>query len=261
MLNLNKIGRPLCKIEKGRYNNMLVSVTDQFNNKEDEESDELIKEFKRLQIPNESKFQIIPDLTKERQILYVTGPSGSGKSTFTRKYIEELKKKKKDIPIYLFSALKEDESLDSVNPQRIVLDESLIEDPISLEELSDSICIFDDIDVLPDKKIREAVYKLLNWILETGRHTRTYCIVTNHLPTNGRDSRRILNEAHCFVYFPSSASGRIKYFLQEYVGLDKRTITYIKKQNTRWCCIFKHFPQVFVLEHEVGLLNTLNDDD
>ena len=45
---------------------------------------------------------------------------------------------------------------------RIVLDESIVDDPITLHDLADTICIFDDIDVLPDKKIREAVYKILN---------------------------------------------------------------------------------------------------
>ena len=109
--------------------------------------------------------------------------------------------------------------------------------------------------------MRDAVYNSLNQILETGRHTRTYCTVTNHLATNAKDTRRILNETHIFVYFPSSAGGRIKYFLQEYVGLDKKTIKYIKQQNTRWCAIFKNYPQIFLLEREIGLLNTLNDDD
>jgi len=260
MLNLNKVGRPLCRIDKGKYNNMLVSVSEESRG-DAKDDDELMKEFKRLQISNDSKFQIVPDLTKERQILYITGASGSGKSTFTRKYIEELKKKKKDTPIYLFSALKEDESLDSINPQRITIDESLIDDPITLEELSDSVCIFDDIDVIPNKKIREAVYNLLNQILETGRHTRTWCIVTNHLPTNGRETRRILNESHMFIYFPNSANGRIKYFLQEYVGLDKKAIIYIKKQQSRWACIYKHYPQIYLLEREVGLLSELNDDE
>ena len=120
MLNLNKVGRPLCRIDKGKYNNMLVSVSEESRG-DAKDDDELMKEFKRLQISNDSKFQIVPDLTKERQILYITGASGSGKSTFTRKYIEELKKKKKDTPIYLFSALKEDESLDSIKPQRITI--------------------------------------------------------------------------------------------------------------------------------------------
>ena len=36
MLNLNKIGRPLAKIEGGKYSHMIVSVSDQFRNTEDE---------------------------------------------------------------------------------------------------------------------------------------------------------------------------------------------------------------------------------
>ena len=46
----------------------------------------------------------------------------------------------------------DDESLDSVKPLRIQLDESLIEDPIDIKEFADSVVLFDDIDVIPDKK-------------------------------------------------------------------------------------------------------------
>ena len=198
VLNLNKVGRPLCKVEKGKYNGYIVSVSDQQPN-EEEDHEELIKEFKRLKIPNDSRFQHMPDTTREREILYITGCSGSGKSTYTRKFIEQLKKAKKDIPIYLFSALPDDESLDSVKPLRIQLDESLIEDPIDIKEFADSVVLFDDIDVIPDKKIRETVYKIMNMGLEIGRHYKINMVITSHLPTNGRDTRRILNEASSFT--------------------------------------------------------------
>jgi nicotinamide riboside kinase len=260
MLNLNKVGRPLCKVEKGKYNGYIVSVSDQQPN-EEEDNEELIKEFKRLKIPNDSRFQHMPDTTREREILYITGCSGSGKSTYTRKFIEQLKKAKKDIPIYLFSALPDDESLDSVKPLRIQLDESLIEDPIDIKEFADSVVLFDDIDVIPDKKIREAVYKIMNMGLEIGRHYKINMVITNHLPTNGRDTRRILNEASSFTYFPHSANAKIKYFLTEYVGVDKKMITYFKKQNTRAVTIFKNYPMCYLCEREVGLLNAAEDDD
>ena len=61
----------------------------------------------------------------------------------------------------MFSALPDDPSLDSINPKRIELDDSLISDPIKAEDLKDSAVIFDDIDVLNNKKIREEVYCLL----------------------------------------------------------------------------------------------------
>jgi hypothetical protein len=260
MLNLNKVGRPLAKIDGGKYSGHVVSVSDQFlNNNGKEEKDNLIKEFRQLKIANDSKFQHIPDTTKEREILYITGPSGSGKSTYTRKYLEQYKKKFKNRPIYLFSSLPSDESLDKVQPKRIKLDETIHTDPIKVEELQESICIFDDIDVISDKKIREGVYVILNQVLEIGRHYKIHCVVTNHLPTNGKDTRRILNEAHTVTYFPHSAGG-IKYMLEEYVGLDKKQIAYMKRQNSRACTIFKNYPQCYMLEHEIGLLN-LHDDD
>ena len=262
MLNLNKVGRPLCRIEGGKYNGQVVSVSDNLtSSKQGEEADSLIKEFKQLKIANESSFQQVPDTTKEREILYITGPSGSGKSTYTRKFLEQYKKKFKDRPIYLFSSLPSDESLDKIKPKRVRLDASIHTDPIDVEELKDSVCIFDDIDVIADRKIREGVYNILNQVLEIGRHYKITCVVTNHLPTNGKDTRRILNEAHTITYFPHSAGGKIKYMLEEYVGLDKKQIAYMKKRCSRWCTVFKNYPQVFMLQNELGLLNIMDEDE
>jgi len=50
-----------------------------------------------------------------------------------------VKKSKKDIPIYLFSALPDDESLDSIKPLRVQLDDSLLEDPIDIKEFENSV--------------------------------------------------------------------------------------------------------------------------
>ena len=86
MLNLNKVGRPLAKIEGGKYNGMIVSVSDQFASNADG-ARRPIKVFRQLKIANDSKLQHIHDRTKKREILYITGPPGSGKSTYTRKSI------------------------------------------------------------------------------------------------------------------------------------------------------------------------------
>ena len=113
----------------------------------------------------------------------------------------------------------------------------------------------------PTKKIREAVYNILNQILEIRRHFKIHCIVTNHLPTNGKDTRRILNEAHTVTDFPPSASGKTKYLLEEYVGLDRKQIAYMKRQRPRACTIFKNYPQCYLLQNEIGLLDLDHDDE
>jgi hypothetical protein len=77
--------------------------------------------------------------------------------------------------------------------------------------------------------------------------------MTNHLPSNRNDTRRVLNECHIFVYFPRSSS-KVKYVLSEYIGLDKKQISEFKKLNTRWAAILKNYPGIFVSEHKLGLL-------
>ena len=77
----------------------------------------------------------------------------------------------------MFSSLPEDESLDDVKPQRIRLDSSINEERLEVEEFKDSVIIFDDIDVISDKKIRDAVYNILNKVLEIGRHFKITCLL------------------------------------------------------------------------------------
>ena len=253
-LNFNQVGKPVAMIKGGKYDKKLIYINPDLN-------DHDATDFKHLKIANESKFQQVPDTTTERQILYITGPSGSGKSTYTRMFLEEYKRKYKDREIYLFSSLKEDESLDKIKPKRFKIDDSLWKDPLNAEELKESVCIFDDIDVISDKKIKEAVYKIMDSCLEVGRHFSITCVITNHLPTNGLFTRRILNEAHCYIFFPHSAGGKIRYLLQEYLDIDKKMVSYFKNANSRWCCIFKNFPMAYMLEHEIGMLHANEDDD
>jgi hypothetical protein len=52
----------------------------------------------------------------------------------------------------MFSSLQEDKSLDSIKPKRFKLDESLYQDPIKMEDVKGSFIIYDDIDVISDKK-------------------------------------------------------------------------------------------------------------
>lgn len=251
--NLEKQGKILAQIDGGKFNKKVVAITDKKN-------DNVTKEFPHIHIGDVGKFQQIPDPETERQILYIFGASGSGKSTYARNYIEKWLKLNPDGDIYLFSTLKDDDSLDSVNPKRILLDDKLVDDPLDAEMFQDSMVIFDDIDVIKDKPIKEAVYNILNAILETGRHFNTSCISTNHLPSNGADTRRILNECHSITYFPHSGAGsQQKRFLENYAGLDIKEIRKIKKLNTRWATVFKTYPMSVMTEKD--LFTFANEDD
>ncbi|QIG59385.1 putative packaging ATPase [Dishui Lake virophage 6] len=248
-LNVEKIGRPLAVIEgKGYLKGKQIWVATG--------SDKPKEGFPRLELPDEFHFQQIPNTKSEREILYLTGASGSGKSTYIRKYCEQFKKAYPDRPIYLFSSLKEDESLDEIKPKRVKMDEDIYKNPIKPEDLQESLVIFDDQDCIGDKKIRNAVVELANQVLEIGRHFKISACYVSHLPTDKGNTRRILNEAHSIIYFPHSGSLRgQRYLLESYVGLDIKDIQAIKKLDTRWCCIFKNFPQVIMTEKMCWLLS------
>ena len=252
-LNFDKVGRTLAKVEGGKNNNKIISI-----NTDDDEK--IKKSFTKLKITDSGKFIQTPDGDKEREICYITGPSGSGKSTYCANYIKEYKKLYKNNPIYVFSALKDDESLDIIKPKRIKIDEKLITDPLIVDDFVDSLVVFDDIDVISNKNWRKAVYNLLNQILETGRHFKVSCLITNHLPTAGNDSRRILNECHSITYFPHSGNkATLKRLLVEIIGIDKEDMIKIKKLKSRWATIFKNYPQIAMTEKDIWIL--ADEDD
>ena len=78
-------GRPIAKLGK-----KIVNIV----GNQDEIRDNEISVTAKLVVPSSdaSKFQQVPDETRERDILYVTGPSGSGKSTYVVNYLNEYKK-------------------------------------------------------------------------------------------------------------------------------------------------------------------------
>ena len=255
--NFEKIGKVLAMIEGGKLDKKIVSISSG--------EEHAVKEY--IEVPlKDGKFQQIPNSnapkSSRREILYITGPSGSGKSTYTLNYLKQYKKLNKKNEIWLFSALTEDETIDKAKPKRIIIDDRLITEPIPIEDFTDSLVIFDDIDVIKIKEHRNAVYDILNGILETGRHFNISCIITNHLPTAGKDTRRVINEAHSITYFPQAGSaGQMKRLLQDYLGLDSQTLKKIRKMNTRWATVFKNYPMCILTEKLLFSLNPDDDDD
>lgn len=256
--NFEKIGRVFATIDGGKFDGKVVAIAAP-------DGEQATKSYVEIPI-KDGKYQQMPNInapkTSKREILYITGPSGSGKSTYTLNYIKQYKKKYSKSEVWLFSALTEDETIDKCKPKRIMIDDRLISEPLPIEEFKDSLCIFDDIDVIKNKEHRNAVYDLLNAILETGRHFNVSCIITNHLPTAGKDTRRVINECHSVTYFPQSGSaGQMKRLLQDYLGLDRATLKRIRKLNTRWATVFKNFPMCIMTEKLVFTLNPDESDD
>ncbi|MFM7984781.1 MAG: hypothetical protein ACKPKO_36210 [Candidatus Fonsibacter sp.] len=49
--------------------------------------------------------------------------------------------------------------------------------------------------------------------------------------------------------------------MEEYVGFDKKHIAYMKRERSRACTIFKNYPQCYLLQNEIGLLDLDPDEE
>ena len=219
------------------------------------------QDYKQVNLKDKEEFQHIPNINKDFEVLYITGQSGSGKSWYTAQYCLQYKALFPKRPIYLFSSLSDDKgSLDLVKGiKRVKLNQEFINDEnITMDELKESLVIFDDVDNLT-KQLKIKVWILMNSILQTGRHFKTSAIITYHLPSNSHETRLILNECSSITMFPSTMGGKsLKYMLDTYLGLDNKEIKRIKKIKSRWITVFKTYPKVILAQHE-AFIPSLDD--
>ena len=244
-LNFEDIGQPIARIDK-----KVVYLSD----KPVEDGADEIK------TKNGAVLQQIPNKKKERDVLYIFGQSGSGKSYYIQHYLKDYHKMFPKNDIYMFSSLEKDpafDKMDYVKRMKIKGDEFMNAD-LTAKDFENSLCIFDDCDVITLKKVRSKVMTILNNLLETGRHTRCSVVYTSHLSSNGLESRRILNEAHSITLFPANLNGKAsKYFLDNYLGFTKEQIKKIKDIPSRAITVVKSYPQVILYEGGACLMKTL----
>jgi type IV secretory pathway VirB4 component len=254
MFNINKVGKPICKVVGGNDDGEVIYLDTQA----DMNKGKLKKNYFDKLVVDDGKLQMVPDTTSERQCIMIQGASGAGKTTVTNSYIKEYHRCYKKNPIYFFSVLDSDDSLDEKLVKRVNIDDSWITDPLTIDDVKNSLVVMDDVEMIKDKNIKQAIFDFINSILTTGRHTNTSIILTVHYPNN-KYIRNFLNECHCFVYFPMGSGRATHYVLENYIGLDKKDIQKIKKMHSRWCCVFKNYPQCVLLEHNLFTIADMND--
>lgn len=186
---------------------------------------------------------------------YVAGPAGSGKSVMCGKIIEEFKRLRPKERVYIFSDVDEDKALDEKlgeNDLRVILNNEIVTNPITIDDIeTGSLCLFDDVDAIPEKKIKNAINILQNEILRRGRHPPGYneekyeisCINTAHNMTSYLETKIILNESNIICVFPRSTSKHnLSYVLTKYYGLTQEEVNKVIALPTRWAIISRDYP-------------------
>ncbi len=168
--------------------------------------------------------------------IFLCAASGAGKSWLAKLIIENDLKKR---PVVLFSKIADDESLKSLEGQKIngpkdtkidrlikipLLSEEDLLDLPALSDLGDSkngvICMFDDIDAF-HSDIAQYIREYRDSLLECGRHNNITCICTSHLLNNYNKTKIALNEAEVVVLFPNSNRRHSDLFLANRLGVSK----------------------------------------
>lgn len=260
-MNWENQGTPIARVvrpsdennKKKNNNGKILSV--------DSDPDSVMESQKEIKLPKGLRFQAIPNFESARTIPLICGPSGVGKSYYTVQWIKEYRKLYPKRPIYLFSSLTSDPTIDKIKGlKRIKLDNDFMQCQFDVSDFKDMAVIFDDCDCMRNKVIKAKVTGLLDMLLETGRHSGTSVCITAHIATRGPESKRSLNEAHSLTVFPASMGGNsCKYLLEGYFGLDKHQIKKLKRLPSRWVTIFKTCPMVILYETGAYVLNV--DDD
>ena len=207
----------------------------------------------RIMDKKESFFPAIHDWDEDNmnQRIYVTGKSGSGKSYhFIRPYIEHYHKKFPKNDVYLFSSKLEDPALDDLKYlKRVDIDEDILENPVDIRQLKNSLLVFDDIEDFKHKKLTKEILRLLEEVLKNGRSMNIYCVYTHHQPTDYKNTRLQLFESTGIVIFPKSKVGGkhdYDYLLDKYIPLSKVNKNIIKNTDSKFVYITKTNPNIII---------------
>jgi hypothetical protein len=185
---------------------------------------------------------------RQRDVIYISASSGAGKSTWAGQYSRAWQRCIKE-RVVIFSAVGQDPAFEGVDLKRIPFDKLVDEsgdpnDCVQIEDLKDCLVIFDDIDVIANKKLKCWIQALRNRCLEIGRHHNISMICTTHQIMNYQETKILLMEATKVVFFPScGAAAQIKRYLKSYAGLSPNEIKDVFALKSRWVMLSKAAPK------------------
>jgi hypothetical protein len=217
----------------------------------DEENEGLDK----IRINDETYFfPTIPDYETEEQVdrIYVCGESGVGKSSFVREYVIKFLGQYPKATCLLFSSKNEDKQLDDIPAIiRVKIDDDIHINPYTLAEISSNtkptLCIFDDCEDFPNKKINKEIERLRDEVMRNGRSNGIYSIFIHHNPTDYKATRNMIFEANKVVIFPRrSGRGTYNYLLDKKLLISKEHIDMINTLKSTYVIICKQIPKCII---------------
>lgn len=184
--------------------------------------------------------------------IFCAGGTLCGKSFMAGKLAKDYQKTFPKNKVCLFSWVDKDKAYDKIKDlHKIRIDDSILEEPIELDELHDSVCIFDDIQHFSDKHILMELERLQNSSVNAGRHKNIDVIIARQNLLDGHKTKTLLNSCFQVIAYPHSA-GRFQFgeWLRRHMALEKPMIQRILNLPSRWVLINRSTPPYCL--HEKG---------
>ena len=211
--------------------------------------------FKQVKLRRGEKFVVKP---LPWEILYVAGPTGCGKSWWIKSYIVEYMLMFPERRVILLSRHEEDPAYEGLNLTTISLDPRDSEELYSLtvEDLRESLVIFDDCDRLMDKGIVKFVKSLISDTIMNGRKMEVSAIVTTHIVMDGAKTKEIVSQCNKIVVFPGSGTNSgLKRLFEVYLGMSQQEQEHVMRLKGRWVCVDLTAPRYLLSKKEAFMLN------
>lgn len=202
---------------------------------------------------DDGKMVVLPN--KEPERVFVAGASGAGKSFWTAQYIREYQEMFPDRRVYLFSTHEDEKAYKPLEHVAVPLDDAFIENPPQLDQLTNTLVVFDDCDNLQNKKLAKAIDAVNADLVANGRKYNIHVVTLNHVMMNYHKTRAQLVEANRVVFFPGS-SYHDQRFLKVYVGVGAKWQQKILGEKSRWICMDMRQPRSYVTENAVVVIGS-----
>ncbi len=218
------------------------------------------KEIKLLR-PEEEMLQPLPTIPEfsENNVdsLMICGMPGAGKSYYAANWIREfVKLYGDDYKIIILSNQKEDDAYKNIKGAkiyRIPLD-TLVNDPLELDELAGSVVVLDDIEST-DQKTTKYMMSLRNNLIKNyrqhGERKPIYVLSLLHMPTDGHNTKSLIRLCSGYVIFPTPGNNMYERLYKTYLHLNIDQIKMIENLKSRWVYITNNPRLIF---YERGII-------
>lgn len=189
---------------------------------------------------------------------YIAGASGSGKTYLTSIIVKSmLKKYKNDKQVIVFSNTTDEEPL--YKPLKPLIynlnNEEAINDidDIELNNLENTITIFDDIDGNKNNVYKKLI-NLSNNIFVNGRKKHINCIITSHKVAQGIITKFVIQNSQYICLFPLTDKQQFIYYMNAYQNMTKSELKEIIDlvKYSRFALIHIHHPRYIL--HTKGII-------